>query len=71
MDLNEELQFNYSQQEMYKNNTLIFDCNQIKVLCKLSASVCDCEHYFFQNCKGNQTLIILASVKIKTGHVIC
>ena len=27
---NEEFQFNYSQQEMYKNNTLIFDCNQIK-----------------------------------------
>ena len=24
-----EFQFNYIQQEMYKNNTLIFDCNQI------------------------------------------
>ena len=70
MHLNEESQFNYSQQEMYKNNTLIFDCNQIKALCKLRAPVCDCERYFFQNFTGNQTLIISASVKIKTGHVI-
>ena len=30
--LNEEFQFNYIQQEMYKNNTLIFYCNQIKGL---------------------------------------
>ena len=28
--LNEEFQFNYNQQEMYKNNTLIFYCDQIK-----------------------------------------
>ena len=27
---NEEFPFNYIQQEMYKNNTLIFDCNQTK-----------------------------------------
>ena len=66
MHLNEEFQFNYSKKEMYKNNTLIFDCDQIKVLCKLRAPVCDCERYFFQNCKRNQALIILASVKIKT-----
>ena len=69
--LNEEFQFNYIQQEMYKNNTLIVDRNQIKrSFVSLGPPCVTVNVIFFQNCKGNQTLIILASVKIKRGHVI-
>ena len=47
-----------------------FKCPVQRKIENESAPVCDCERYSFQNCKGNQTLIILASVKIKRGHVI-
>ena len=32
--------------------------------------MCDSKRCIFQNCKGNQTLIILASVKIKTFSLV-